>query len=116
MMYEEKVLMWQMERKEIQQTIELLKKEMQTMREELSTSMFQKDKCEKQNTPSKAQVMEYHADEKELRRETEWILKKNKQRRINASPEMSSRQQKLEQTEQTKQSNVQNSKTSANNS
>jgi hypothetical protein len=41
--------MWQMERKELQQTIELFSKEMQTMREELS--MFQRDKCEKQNTP-----------------------------------------------------------------
>jgi ribosomal protein L29 len=50
-MYEEKEIMWQMERKELQQTIELLKKELQTLREELS--MFQKDKCENQNTPSK---------------------------------------------------------------
>jgi hypothetical protein len=38
--------------------------------------------------------MEYHTDE-ELSRETEWILKKNKNRRINASPEMS-QQQKVE--------------------
>jgi hypothetical protein len=42
--------MWQMERKELQQTIDLLKKEIQAMREELS--MFQKDKCDKQNKPS----------------------------------------------------------------
>jgi hypothetical protein len=32
--------------------------------------MFQEDKCEKQNTPSKDQVMEYHTDEEELSRET----------------------------------------------
>jgi hypothetical protein len=50
MMYEEKELMWQMERKELQQTIDLLKKEIRAMREDLS--MFQKDKCNKQNTPS----------------------------------------------------------------
>jgi hypothetical protein len=68
--------MWQMERKEFQQTTEILKREMQTSREELS--MFQKDKCENQNTPSKEQVMEYHTDEEELSRETEWISKKNK--------------------------------------
>jgi hypothetical protein len=64
MMCDEKELMWQMERKELQQTIELLKKKMQPMREELS--MFQKEKCEKQNTPSKDQGMEYHTDEEEL--------------------------------------------------
>jgi hypothetical protein len=55
MMHEEKVLMWQTERKELQQTIELLKKEMQTLREGLS--ILQKDNCEKQNTPSKDKVM-----------------------------------------------------------
>jgi hypothetical protein len=49
-----------MERNEPQQTIDVLKKEIQTMREELS--MFQKDKCDKQNTPSE-EVMEYHTDE-----------------------------------------------------
>jgi Cu2+-containing amine oxidase len=87
MMYEEQEIMWQLKRKELQQTIELLKKEMQTLREELS--MFQKVKCEKQNTPSKDQVTEYHTDEEELSRETKWILKKNKKRKINASPEMS---------------------------
>jgi hypothetical protein len=65
-MYEEKELMWQKERKELQQTIELLKKELQTMRE---LGMFQKDKCEKQNTPSDDQVMEYHTDEEELKRD-----------------------------------------------
>jgi hypothetical protein len=48
---------------------------MQTLREELS--MFQQDKRENQNTPSKDQVMEYHTNE-ELSRETEWTLKKNK--------------------------------------
>jgi hypothetical protein len=37
--------------------------------------MFQQDKNEQQNTSSKDQVMEYHADEKELSQETEWILK-----------------------------------------
>jgi hypothetical protein len=94
--------MWQMDRKGLQHTIEVLKKEIQTLLEELS--MFQKDKWAKQNTPSKDHVMEYHTDE-ELSRETEWILKNNK-RKINASPEMS-QQQKVKQTEQTKQSNVQ---------
>jgi hypothetical protein len=104
MMHEEKELMWQMERKELKQIIELIKKEFQAMREELS--MFQKDKFDKQNTPSEDGVMEYHADEEELNRETKLILKKNKKRRRNASPEMS-RQQKVDQTEQAKQSNVQ---------
>jgi hypothetical protein len=104
MMDEEKELMWQMERSELQQTIEVLKKEIQTMQEELS--MFQKDKCNKQNTPSE-EVMEYHTDEEELNQETEWILKKNKKRRRHASLEMSSRQQKVDETEQDKQSNVQ---------
>jgi hypothetical protein len=74
-MDEEKELMWQMERNELQQTIEVLKKEIQTMREQLS--MFQKDKCDKQNTPSE-EVMKYHTDE-ELNRETEWILKKKQE-------------------------------------
>jgi hypothetical protein len=63
MMDKEKELMWQRERSELQRTVE----EIQTMREELS--MFQKDKCYKQNTPSE-EVMEYHTDE-ELNRETE---------------------------------------------
>jgi hypothetical protein len=40
-----------MERKELRQTIEPLKKEIQTLQEELS--MSQKDKCEKPNTSSK---------------------------------------------------------------
>jgi hypothetical protein len=53
-MYEEKEIMWQMERKELQYNIELLKKEIQILREE------QKDKCKKQNTSSKDQGMEYH--------------------------------------------------------
>jgi ribosome assembly protein YihI (activator of Der GTPase) len=66
--------------------------------------MFQKDKCDKQNTPSE-EVMEYHTDE--LNQETEWIPKKNKKRRRNASPELSSRQQKVHHSEQDKQSNVQ---------
>jgi hypothetical protein len=73
-MYDEKEIMWKMERKELQQTIELLKKELQTLREELS--MFQKDKCEIQNTPSRDQVMKYRTDEEELSRETEWNLKR----------------------------------------
>jgi hypothetical protein len=60
MMDEEKELMWQMERNKLQQTIEVLKKEIQTMREDLS--MFQKNKCDKQNTPSE-EVMEYHTAE-----------------------------------------------------
>jgi hypothetical protein len=64
MTYEEKEIMWQMERNELQQTTELLKKDRQTLREELS--MFKKDKCEKKNTSSKDQVMEYHTDEEEL--------------------------------------------------
>jgi hypothetical protein len=67
--------------------------------------MSQGDKCEKQNTPSEDQVMEYYTDEEELSRETEWILKKNKKRKIIASPELS--QQKTEQTEQIQRSNVQ---------
>jgi hypothetical protein len=49
--------------------------------------------------------MEYHADEGELSRETEWNLNRNKKRKINASPEMA--QLKAEKTEQKQQSNVQ---------
>jgi hypothetical protein len=65
-MHEEKQLTRQIKRKELQQTIELLKKD-----------MFQKDK--KQSTSSKDQVMENNTDE-ELNRETERILKKNREK------------------------------------
>lgn len=64
--------------RELEQTVELPKKEIQTLREELS--MSQRDKCEKENTPSEDQVMdEYrYTDEEELSRETELILKKSR--------------------------------------
>jgi hypothetical protein len=74
-----------MERKKLQQTIELLKKEIQTLREELI--MFQKDKYEKQNISRKVQIMKYHTDEEQLSRETEWILKKNKRLTGNVTTE-----------------------------
>jgi hypothetical protein len=58
--------------------------------------------------------MEYHTDE-ELNRETEWILKKNRKRRKNASPEKLS-QQKLDEMERHTLERAKKGKTFANNS
>jgi hypothetical protein len=67
--------------------------------------MFQKDKCENQNTTSKDQVMEYHTDEEELSRETMDPEEKQEEKKKCLIGNVTTT--KVEQTEQTKQPNMQ---------